>query len=141
LPDVDRQDVGVSAMKRLRDVAQELLGPDETVRGAFICPRRPFGVLGLAGMLLGPLGVLFGSGGIGWRAVAVTTNEVVVLGKFSIKGYPTTVLERFPMIGSIEHPDELAGDPTVVVGGERYYVSGEHLDEAHRLSRLIGAHA
>lgn len=128
-------------MKRLRDVAQQLVGPDETVRGAFICSRRPFGVLGLVGMLLGPFGVLLGSGGIGWRAVAVTADEVVLLGKFSIKGYPTSVLERFPMAGTIERPDELAGDPTVLVGGEKYYVSGEHLDEARRLSRLIGTHA
>lgn len=128
-------------MKRLRDVVQQILGPEETVRGAFICSRRPFGLLGLAGMLLGPFAVVFGSGGIGWRAVAVTADEVVVLGKFSIKGYPTTVLERFPMVGTIERPDELAGDPTVVVGGDKYCVSGEHLDEARRLSRLIGAHA
>ncbi len=128
-------------MNKLRDVVQENLGHDETVRGAFICSRRPFGVLGLAGTLLGPLAVLFGSGGIGWRAVAVTAREVVVLGKFSIKGYPTAVLERFPMVGTIERPDELVGDPTVVVGGAKYYVSGEHLDEARRLSRLTESRA
>jgi len=125
----------VGGVAKLRVVAQQVVGPDDLVKGAFICTKRRSGIVALVGVLLGPLATVVGFGAIGWRAVAVTDTGVVLLGKFSWKGYPTAVLGRLAL-GTIERPDELAGDPTVVVGGEKYFVVGEHLDEARRVSRL-----
>jgi hypothetical protein len=132
--------VGVPHVEKLQQRVGDLLGDDETVRGAFVIHSGAApGVEAFAGLLV-PLDIILAIAGFlglnrtrRWYSVAMTDQGIHLIRNRSER--PLSV-EHTWTTPDVLGPVEGRGDHKVSIDGTSYWVPLRWLDEARRVTRL-----